>query len=84
MNTEAVGITGAVGLVLSTGLTLAALLIPGLSPEIQGAILAFGNAIVWLGAIIVARSQVFSRKTVEQVAATAASTGNPAVTLTPP
>lgn len=59
-NSEPVSITGAVGLVLSTGLTLAALLIPDLTVEIQGAILGFGNALIWLGAIVYARSRVTS------------------------
>lgn len=59
-NSEPVSITGAVGLVLSTGLTLAALLIPDLTVEIQGAILGFGNALIWLGAIVYARARVTS------------------------
>lgn len=59
-NSEPVSLTGAVGLVLSTGLTLAALLIPGLTPEVQAAILGFGNAVIWLGAVIFARARVTS------------------------
>lgn len=60
MNSEPVGITGAIGLVLSTGLTLAALLVPNLTPEVQAAILGFGNALIWLGAVLYARARVTS------------------------
>jgi len=59
-NSEPVSVTGAIGLVLSTGLTMAALLLPGLTPELQGAILGFGNALIWLGAILFARARVTS------------------------
>jgi hypothetical protein len=59
MNSEPVGITGAVGLVLSTGLTMVALIVP-MDPQLQGAILGFGNALIWLGAVIYARAHVTS------------------------
>lgn len=59
-NSEPVSITGAIGLVLSTGLTMVALLVPKMTPELQGAILGFGNAVIWLGAIWIARRNVTS------------------------
>ncbi len=61
MNSEPVTITGAIGLVLSTGLTMLALVLPNaLTPDMQIAIIAFGNAVIWLGAILYARAHVTS------------------------
>jgi hypothetical protein len=58
VNTEPVAINVALGGVLSTGVALAALLIPGLSTEIQVALVAFGNAVILLGVVLLTRSQV--------------------------
>jgi hypothetical protein len=58
-NSEPVGLTAAIGLVLSTGLTLACIYVPQLQ-QAQAAILGFGNALIWLGAALYARSHVTS------------------------
>lgn len=77
MNSEPVSVTGAVGLVLSTGLTLAALLVPDLTPQVQAAILGFGNALIWLGAVLYARARVTS------IAAPTLNQGTTVTVLTP-
>lgn len=75
--TEPVSFTGAIGLVLSTGLTLAAVLWPQrLTPEVQAAILGFGNALIWLGAIY------FGRKGSTPIAAPVLTAGTPVTTPT--
>jgi hypothetical protein len=58
MTQEPVAINVALGGVLSTGVALAALLIPGLSTEIQVATVAFGNAVILLGVVLLTRAQV--------------------------
>lgn len=55
---EPVTINVALGGVLATGVTLAALLIPGLTVELQVAIVAFGNSLILLGVILLTRRAV--------------------------
>lgn len=57
MNTEPVAITVAVAAVLSTGVTLAAFVF-AIDPAAQVAIVAFGNALIALGATIFLRPKV--------------------------
>jgi len=75
---EPISISGALGLVLSTGLTLVTALWPDrLSPEAQTGILGFGNAVIWLGVIAYARLHS------TPVAAPTVPTGTP-ITVTNP
>lgn len=54
--TEPVSLSVAIGGVLSTGVALLAIFWPDkLTPEAQAAIIAFGNAVILLGAIYFAR-----------------------------
>jgi hypothetical protein len=55
---EPISISGALGLVLSTGLTLVTALWPErLSVEASAAILGFGNAVIWAAVIIYSRAR---------------------------
>lgn len=56
-NGEPVGLSVAIGGVLATGVALVALFMPNLTPEMQAAIIAFGNAIILLGSIAWARAR---------------------------
>lgn len=81
-NTEAVSIANSVSLVLSTGITLAAVLWPGIDQVMQIAILGFGNALILLGNAVWTRRRVWSRETVVKAVKTAAATGD--ATIPPP
>lgn len=52
---EPVAISVALGGVLATAVALAALLVPGLTLELQAAIIAFGNAAILFASIMWAR-----------------------------
>ena len=54
---EPVTIWVALGGVLSTGVALIALFLPGMTPDMQAAVIAFGNAIILTASILLARSQ---------------------------
>lgn len=54
---EPVSIASALSLVLTTGVAMVAIFVPGLGQAAQIAIVAFGNAVIILGAAIYARSQ---------------------------
>ena len=56
--TEPVAISGALGAVLSTGVALVAVFTPGITQEMQIAIIAFGNSVIALGVILFARARV--------------------------
>jgi hypothetical protein len=55
---QPVAINVAIGGVLATGVSLAALLWPGITPELQVAIIAFGNAVILAATAIVTWHQV--------------------------
>ena len=54
---EPVTIWVALGGVLSTGVALIAIFIPDITPEMQAAVIAFGNAVILTVSIVLARSQ---------------------------
>lgn len=54
---EPISISVALGGLLSTGVALVAIFVPGLEPSAQAAIIAFGNAAILTGSIVWARSQ---------------------------
>ena len=58
MSNEPVAVSVALGTVLSTGVALAAVFIPGLTIETQALVIAFGNAVIGLGVALFARSRV--------------------------
>ena len=58
MTNQPVAINVALGTVVSTGVTLAALLIPGMTPELQVAIVAFANSVIFVAVIIITKAQV--------------------------
>jgi hypothetical protein len=53
--TEPISISAAVSLVLTTGVAMVAIFVPDLTQAAQIAIVAFGNALILLGAAIYAR-----------------------------
>lgn len=55
---QPVSLAGAITGVLVTGVALAAIYIPGLDTAAQTAIIAFGNAVILLGAIVWTRRRV--------------------------
>lgn len=57
MNSEPITISGAIGIVLSTGLTMVTLFGVNLTTEQTGAVLAFGNALILLGVMIYSRAR---------------------------
>lgn len=65
---EPVAISVAIGGVLSTGVALLAVFLPGLTPETQGLVIAFGNAVILAGSVIWARRQVFTKATTQAIA----------------
>lgn len=54
---EPISVSVALGGLLSTGVALVAIFVPGLQPEAQAAIIAFGNAAILTLSIIWARAQ---------------------------
>lgn len=54
---EPVTIWVAIGGILSTGVALLAVFFPGITPEMQAAVIAFGNAVILTVSILLARSQ---------------------------
>lgn len=57
MNSEPITISGAIGIVFSTGLTMVTLFGLNLTPEQTAAVLGFGNAIILLGVMIYSRAR---------------------------
>jgi TRAP-type C4-dicarboxylate transport system permease small subunit len=75
---EPISISGALGLVLSTGLTMLATFWPErLTVEAQAAIFGFGNAVIWLGVIW------YSRRHSTPIAAPSLPVGTPVLVATP-
>lgn len=68
MTTEPVALSVAIGGVLSTGIALLAVFLPGLTPETQALIIAFGNSLLLAGSVIWARRQVFTKATTQAIA----------------
>lgn len=60
MNTvrEPVAFTVALGGLLTSGVALVAVFVPGLTPAMTGAVIVFGNAVILTGSIWYARRQV--------------------------
>jgi hypothetical protein len=83
---EPVALSVAIGGVLSTGVALAAVFLPGLDPTTQGLIIAFGNSLILAGSVIWARRQVFTKDTTQAIAnaATFLPPGTPVDIGTPP
>jgi hypothetical protein len=54
---EPISLSVALGGLLSTGVALVAIFAPGLIPEMQVAIIAFGNAVILTGSILYARAR---------------------------
>lgn len=54
---EPISISVALGGLLTTGVALVAIFVPGLEPEAQAAIIAFGNAVILVGVVLYSRSQ---------------------------
>jgi hypothetical protein len=57
VNSEPITISGAIGIVLSTGLTMVSLFGLQLTPEQIAAVLGFGNALILLGVMIYSRAR---------------------------
>jgi len=57
VNSEPITISGAIGIVLSTGLTLISLFGVQLTPEQMAAVLGFGNAVIILAVMIYSRAR---------------------------
>ncbi len=57
MTNEPISLSVALGGLLSTGVALVAIFAPGLTPEMQVAIIAFGNAVLLTGSILYARAR---------------------------
>lgn len=56
MNNEPISLSTALGGLLTTGVALIAIFVPGLSQEGQIAIIAFGNAVILTGVVIYGRA----------------------------
>lgn len=98
MNDNPIPISTAVGGVLATGVALLAVFLPGLTPETQALIIAFGNSVILLGVVAysVARSTPVSNpKLVQGTDVTVVTpvgeadrlvtlTGNSGIALSPP
>ncbi len=54
--TEPIGLSTALGGLLTTGVALIAIFVPGLTNEAQIAIIAFGNAVILTGVILYGRA----------------------------
>lgn len=78
---EPVSISVALGGVLSTGVALFAVFTPGLTPETQALIIAFGNSLILTGSVIWARMKVtpISNPTLPTGTAVTVTTPDPAV-----
>jgi hypothetical protein len=68
MNSEPVALSVAIGGVLSTGVALLAVFLPGLTPETQGLIIAFGNSLILAGSVLYARSRTFTKDSTQAIA----------------
>lgn len=63
MNSEPITISGAIGIVFSSALTMITLFGVNLSPEQTAAVLGFGNAIILLAVMIYSRARSTSLAT---------------------
>jgi len=53
---EPIGLSTALGGLLTTGVALVAIIVPGLTQEAQIAIIAFGNAVILTGVVLYGRA----------------------------
>ena len=67
VNNNPAVIGGLIGTVLSSGVALIAIFVPGLTPEAQGAIIVFGNSVIALlvALYVIARSTPISAPKLE-------------------
>jgi hypothetical protein len=57
MTNEPISLSTALGGLLTTGVALVAIFVPGLTQEAQLAIIAFGNAVILTGVVLYSRSK---------------------------
>jgi hypothetical protein len=57
MTNEPISLSVALGGLLSTGVALVAIFVPGLTPETQAVVIAFGNALILTGSVLYARAR---------------------------
>jgi hypothetical protein len=68
MSSEPVALSVAIGGVLSTGVALLAVFLPGLTPETQALIIAFGNSLILTGSVLWARRNTFTKDSTQAIA----------------